>query len=102
MDQPEDDIDNKVIYDEIVGSLQRGKRCRQIIVSTHQANVPVLGDADKIIVLASDGRYGSLKEDGGIEEDSITAEVLNILEGSPEAFRKRQMKYGLEARHLSS
>jgi hypothetical protein len=93
IDQPEDDIDNKVIYDEIVRDVRVEKAKRQIIVSTHQANIPVIGDAEKIIVLCSDGTHGSLGQQGCIENRGVTKYVLDILEGGKDALKLRYRKY---------
>jgi ATPase subunit of ABC transporter with duplicated ATPase domains len=58
IDQPEDDLDNRFVYEGIVTKLRELKGSRQIIVSTHNANVPVLGDAELIIALEGDGQHG--------------------------------------------
>jgi hypothetical protein len=96
IDQPEDDIDNKVIYDEIVTDIRREKVKRQLIMATHQANIPVLGDAEKILVLKSDGQHGSLRTQGCIENREVTGYVLRILEGGREAIMRRYQKYADE------
>lgn len=96
IDQPEDDIDNKVVYDEIVTCVKRQKGERQLIMATHQANIPVLGDAEKILVLKSDGKHGSLHTQGCIENREVTGYVLRILEGGREAIMRRYQKYADE------
>ena len=53
LDQPEDDLDNRLIYDDVVRRLREAKEQRQFIIATHNANIPVLGDAEQIIVLGS-------------------------------------------------
>lgn len=65
IDQPEDDLDNRFVYDGIVKNLRELKGKRQIIASTHNANVPVVGDAELIVALEGSGRNGK-PTDGGI------------------------------------
>ena len=96
IDQPEDDLDNRFVYDGIVKNLRELKGKRQIIASTHNANVPVLGDAELIVALEGSGQNGS-PVDGGIGSlDDATIRVLaeSILEGGPAAFNARQHLYG--------
>lgn len=96
IDQPEDDLDNRFVYDGIVKNLRELKGKRQIIASTHNANVPVLGDAELIIALEGNGRNGK-PADGGIgslDDATIRALTESILEGGPAAFNARQHLYG--------
>lgn len=96
IDQPEDDLDNRFVYDGIVTKLRELKGRRQIIASTHNANVPVLGDAELIIALEGDGNRGWPSEAGigSLDDASIRALVENLLEGGAEAFSARQHLYG--------
>jgi DNA repair exonuclease SbcCD ATPase subunit len=93
VDQPEDDLDNKFIYGSLVKSIRPLKSRRQLIFVTHNANIPVLGDADRIVVMhmqspetAAPPRIGTLNE---CKED-----VLELLEGGREAFALREQSYG--------
>lgn len=96
IDQPEDDLDNRFVYDGIVQHLRDLKGVRQILVSTHNANVPVLGDAELVVVLESDGRHGTtaLNGVGSLDETAIRGFAEKILEGGEEAFRARRHLYG--------
>lgn len=96
IDQPEDDLDNRFVYDGIVTNLRSLKGKRQIIASTHNANVPVLGDAELIIALEGDGQNGRTAIDGvgSLDDVSIRSHVENVLEGGPAAFNARQHLYG--------
>lgn len=96
IDQPEDDLDNRFVFDGIVQHLRQLKGIRQILVSTHNANVPVLGDAELVIVLESDGHRGSTATDGigSLDESAIRDFAEKILEGGEEAFRARRHLYG--------
>lgn len=96
IDQPEDDLDNNFVYQGVVRRLRELKGKRQIVASTHNANVPVLGDAELIVVLESDGSHGRPAEGGigSLDERSVRALAENILEGGPAAFNARQHLYG--------
>ncbi|MCL6449773.1 MAG: AAA family ATPase [Acetobacteraceae bacterium] len=100
LDQPEDDLDNRFVYDDIVQILreQKGLRDpghrRQIIAATHSANIPVLGDAE--LVLALEAREGRAHIIGraSIDDARIRELVKAVMEGGEEAFRRRAEKYG--------
>lgn len=96
IDQPEDDLDNRFVYDVIVTNLRSLKGKRQIIASTHNANVPVLGDAELIVALEGDGQNGRAAADGigSLDDVAIRSHVENVLEGGPAAFNARQHLYG--------
>ena len=97
IDQPEDALDNSLIYHLIVKSIRSMKSRRQIIIVSHNPNIPVLGDAEGIIIFERnengkvDFRNG--KKPGGIEEKSIRHGICEIMEGGEEAFKKREEKY---------
>lgn len=96
IDQPEDDLDNRFIYDGIVTRLRALKGSRQIIVSTHNANVPVLGDADLVIALEGNGHNGWPAPDGvgSLDAQSVRGYAEDLLEGGRDAFSARQHLYG--------
>lgn len=96
IDQPEDDLDNRFIYEGVVKHLRHLKGMRQVIASTHNANVPVLGDAELIVALEGDGQHGKPTADGigSLDESTIRSLAENILEGGPAAFNARQHLYG--------
>lgn len=97
IDQPEDDLDNSLIYSLIVKSIRKIKNHRQIIIVTHNPNIPVLGDAEGIIILErnSDGKvtFRNGKKAGCIEEQLIRDGICEIMEGGEGAFKKREQKY---------
>lgn len=96
IDQPEDDLDNRFVYDGVVMNLRSLKGKRQVIASTHNANVPVLGDAELIVTLEGDGQHGWPAENGigSLDNKTIRQYAENILEGGPDAFNARQHLYG--------
>lgn len=96
IDQPEDDLDNRFIYDGVVHRLRDLKGRRQIIASTHNANVPVLGDAELIVALEGDGQRGRPITDGigSLDDPSVRSLAENLLEGGRAAFSARRHLYG--------
>ena len=95
IDQPEDDLDNQFIFAEIVTTLRREKERRQFIVATHNANIPVSGDAELIAVMEANEKHGWIAHLGSIDNPTLREPVENILEGGREAFKIRQFKYGI-------
>lgn len=91
VDQPEDNLDNRFISQTVVGSLRKMKSRRQLIFVTHNPNIPVLGDAEKVFVLESDGAAARLAKSGSV--DACKAEIVTLLEGGEEAFRQRKERY---------
>lgn len=121
IDQPEDSLDNRAIYNELVEYIKNKKKTRQIILVTHNPNVVVSADSESIIVANQHGsknlndngikfQYvnGSLEnskmrndkykkeKDSILPSQGIREHVCEILEGGQEAFEKREKKYGLK------
>jgi DNA repair ATPase RecN len=96
IDQPEDDLDNRFVYKEVVATLRTLKGRRQVIASTHNANIPVLGDAELIVTLEGSGQKGGLRDGGvgSLDEPPIREVAENLLEGGHDAFSARQHIYG--------
>ncbi|MCL6613853.1 MAG: hypothetical protein K6U03_04425 [Firmicutes bacterium] len=94
IDQPEDDLDNRYVYDVVVDLLRRRKFSRQIIIATHNANIPVNGDAELIVALGVKDRLGMVLEAGSIDRREVKDQVSLVMEGSAEAFRLRRERYG--------
>lgn len=92
IDQPEDDLDNKIIYDEVIKAIRNKKTDIQFIFATHSANIPVLGDAERIMVaeLVNDS---ILIDQGNIDNPNTHEQIVSIMEGGQEAFDKRQKIY---------
>lgn len=99
LDQPEDNLDNRFISEGIVPKVREEKRRRQFIFSTHNANIPVLGDAELMIGMHAVGEAGDGHADippesmGSIDKKSVAALAEEILEGGREAFMTRRKKY---------
>ncbi|MES2177968.1 MAG: AAA family ATPase [Gemmatimonadota bacterium] len=92
IDQPEDNLDNAFVFDTVVGALKAVKLTRQVVFVTHNPNIPVLGDADRIFVFDSDGQQARVAEVGTVDECKEAVE--RILEGGASAFLERMKRYG--------
>ena len=95
IDQPEDNLDNKSVYEILVTFLKNAKKRRQIIIVTHNPNLAVVADAEQIIHVSIDKKN---KNDfdfysGSIENPEINKCVVDILEGTLPAFDNRKIKY---------
>ncbi|WP_139117583.1 AAA family ATPase [Endozoicomonas atrinae] len=93
LDQPEDELDSKFIYNELVPMLRKVKQERQLIFATHNANLPVNGDAELVYALEAKDGQGVKQTEGGLDNPKVAEAVLDIMEGSEEAFRRRGEKY---------
>jgi len=100
IDQPEDDLDNRFIAESIVPAMREEKRKGQFIFSSHNANIPVLGDAEQIVGLTPlvDGGSTSVTISSGlcgsIDVPAVKELVKELLEGGQAAFEYRRQKYG--------
>ncbi|MDY0289841.1 MAG: AAA family ATPase [Sphaerochaeta sp.] len=89
LDQPEDDLDNHLIYDLIVTQLREIKQKRQVLVVTHNANIVVNGDAENVIALDVRSGQTQIVTQGGLQDPSIRDEICRVMEGGKEAFDQR-------------
>ena len=91
LDQPEDDLDNHLIYDLIVRQIRESKQGRQIVLATHNPNVVVNGDAE--MVISMDQRSGQcvMVDDGSgcLQDPGVRAEICRVMEGGRQAFERR-------------
>lgn len=97
IDQPEDDIDSRMIK-EIVEQVWKAKSKRQLIFASHSANFVVNGDAELVVccdyVKAGDQTHGAIKAVGAIDNELIKEEITLVTEGGRAAFKLRMDKYG--------
>jgi len=91
IDQPEDNLDNHFIFETVVNAVQRMKKRRQMIFITHNANIPVLAEAELVLVMTSDGRVGAVEMRGSVDE--CREQIIDLLEGGREAFALRSKRY---------
>jgi len=91
-DQPEDDLDNEFIIEELVDLFKELKKYRQIIIVTHNANLVVTADTEQVIV-ANNNDENITYFSGSLESHTIIENVCKILEGGKNAFEKRKRRY---------
>ena len=109
LDQPEDDLDTEWITQLVVRQLRTSRWTRQIVVVTHNANIPVNADAERVIVMENDAggikvrttspssaEGGAVEHAGALEEPHVRADIQQILEGGVEAFVRRERRYNNE------
>ena len=94
IDQPEDELDSRFLFDTVLSALKKLRGRRQVIVATHNANVVVNGDADMVIQLDATARRGRVACMGTIEETEVRNAIVRTVDGGEEAFRLRRRKYG--------
>jgi len=94
VDQPEENLDNKFIYDELVDAFREAKTKRQVIIATNNANLVVNTDAEQVIIAEFNDNLISYKM-GTLEDLGIRPEITTILEGGKEAFLRRERRYGM-------
>lgn len=100
VDQPEDDLDNRFVTEGVVPEMREKKQERQFLFTTHNANIPVLGDAELILGLEplgeADGGEARIPTQtmGSIDDKAVQALIEDLLEGGKDAFELRRLKYG--------
>lgn len=97
IDQPEDDIDNRAIED-IIKNIWEAKKKRQLIFTSHNANLVVNGDAELVVCCdyreSGNQTRGVIKAEGAIDFKNVREEITSVMEGGEKAFRLRKDKYG--------
>ena len=96
LDQPEDDLDNHLIYDLVVRQMRENKIRRQIIVVTHNPNIVVNGDAEMLHALDFVRGQCVVRQSGSLQEEDMREEVCRVMEGGREAFERRYRRLGPE------
>jgi chromosome segregation protein len=94
IDQPEDDLDNQTIYNDVIKVLKELKNTTQFIFATHNPNIPVLGDCEQVVSCRYDSNIIETNL-GSIDDETIRKEIVNIMEGGKEAFNNRKRIYEL-------
>ncbi len=101
IDQPEDELDNRSIVNDLVELLRKQKEYRQIILVTHNANIVIGADSEQVIIASERDEANSQKEKfcyegGSLENSEIRSKICEILEGGKNAFRKRENRYNFK------
>ena len=92
LDQPEDDLDNTLIYELLVSRLRETKTKRQVIVVTHNPNIVVHGDAELVLSLNAAKGQSRIDCQGGLQERNVRDEICRVMEGGREAFESRYQR----------
>ncbi|HEX4631180.1 MAG TPA: AAA family ATPase [Chthoniobacterales bacterium] len=98
VDQPEDHLDNAFIVETLIKAICKSKLEGQLIFSTHNPNIPVLGEADLVVLLGSDGARGFVRHAAPLDDEESIAAITNVMEGGLEAFDRRSEFYHDSAR----
>ena len=93
VDQPEDHLDNSFVTNTLVGTLRSRLPSDQMIFVSHNANIPVLGEADRVVLMGSDGRRAFVLHEGKLDEEESVRAVTSVMEGGLEAFQRRAEFY---------
>lgn len=93
LDQPEDHLDNAFVVGTLVKAIRARGGSAQTIIATHNPNIPVLGSADFVAHLESDGDRCFVQVAGALDDDAVVNSITNIMEGGREAFRRRAAFY---------
>jgi len=94
VDQPEDDLDNRFVYEDIVQILRAQKGRRQVLAATHNPNIPVLGHAELVVALEAREEKARIRAQGALDQEEVRDSIKQVMEGGEEAFRRRAEKYG--------
>ncbi|PDP76291.1 AAA family ATPase, partial [Porphyromonas gingivalis] len=101
IDQPEDDLDNQTIYQDVIHEIKKLKGEMQFIFATHNANIPVLGDSENLVACEYIDSKEIKLEKGSIDRQPIQEKIINIMEGGKDAFNIRRNIYKIwEAANL--
>jgi hypothetical protein len=93
VDQPEDSLDIRSVWNDMCLRLRRSKRERQFLFTTHNSSLAVASDSDKFVGLAADARHGEAVLAGAIDNEDVREEVIQLLEGGPGTYFLKQRKY---------
>jgi ABC-type dipeptide/oligopeptide/nickel transport system ATPase subunit len=94
VDEPEAHLDNGFIVGTLIKALKARPSGSQVIFATHNANIPVLGSADRVVLLGSSGDRGFVRQAGPLDDDHIVQAITTVMEGGREAFEERAKFYG--------
>ncbi len=95
IDQPEDSLDVRSIWEDMCSKLRISKSNRQFIFTTHNSALAVASDTDKYSIIECEFNKGSIKHSGAIDDNSIKKEIVDYLEGGKTTYNKKAEKYGI-------
>jgi energy-coupling factor transporter ATP-binding protein EcfA2 len=94
VDQPEDHLDNGFIVGTAIKAIRKRKEIGQLLFSTHNPNIPVLGEASQVVLMGSDGQHGFIRHSGPLDHPQSVDAITTVMEGGLEAFHRRAEFYG--------
>ena len=95
VDQPEDSLDIRSIWEDMCLRLRKAKRSRQFVFTTHNSSLAVASDSDIFIVMQSNAVRGEVFLSGAIDSELVRQEVVTLLEGGEETYFLKQRKYNI-------
>ena len=95
IDQPEDSLDIRAIWDDMCSKLRTGKELRQFIFTTHNSSVAVASDTDKFIIMIASATKGEVAFSGAIDNEDVKKEVMEYLEGGLTTYKLKYLKYDI-------
>jgi len=95
IDQPEDSLDVRSIWDDMCMKIREGKENRQFIFTTHNSSLAVASDTDKFTIIESDSNTGNIVFSGALEGSQIKEEVIKYLEGGRSTYNQKANKYDI-------
>jgi len=98
IDQPEDSLDIRSVWDDMCQKIRSGKERRQFVFTTHNASLAVASDSDKFLVMEGNATRGRVVFSGSMDHDPVSDEVLKYLEGGPDTYRMKSLKYDVARR----
>ena len=98
IDQPEDSLDIRSIWEDICSNLRANKSTRQFIFTTHNSNVAVASDSDNFIILDANSERGRIAHNGSMDHSPVSDEVLTYMEGGVDSYHRKSTKYRVGSR----
>lgn len=95
IDQPEDSLDIRAIWDDMCTKLRSGKELRQFIFTTHNSSVAVASNTDRFMIMTASATKGEIAFAGAIDNETVRAEVIKYLEGGLTTYRLKYLKYDI-------
>jgi ABC-type lipoprotein export system ATPase subunit/histidinol phosphatase-like PHP family hydrolase len=95
IDQPEDSLDIRAIWDDMCSKLRSKKEVRQFIFTTHNASIAVASDTDKFIIMTASATLGEIAFSGAIDNEYVRSEVIKYLEGGLTTYKLKYLKYNI-------
>lgn len=96
IDQPEDSLDIRSVWEDMCTKVRKGKDERQFIFTTHNSSLAVASDTDKFIVMESDATSGRVSKTGSMDHSPVRDDVIEYLEGGPKTYRQKSDKYRID------